>query len=53
MATITQRAVIEKILSHLGLELEVPEPSAARAPEWLPGVREVADYEDETSQWND
>jgi len=40
LATITQPAVIDKILTHLGIPAELPEPSAARAPEWLPGARE-------------
>jgi hypothetical protein len=31
------RAVIDKILRHLGLPTEVPEPSPPRQPAWLPG----------------
>jgi len=46
LATIEDRAVVEKILTHLGLPADLPLPSAARTPEWLPGVREAADHED-------
>jgi hypothetical protein len=45
LATIEDRAVVEKILTHLGLPVDLPRPSAARTPEWLPGVREAADHE--------
>jgi hypothetical protein len=38
IATIHQRAVIEKILRHLGLPIDVPEPTPARLTPWLPGV---------------
>ena len=34
--TIEQRAVIEKILAHLGLPTELPTPAPARSPAWLP-----------------
>jgi len=37
VATIEQPGVIEKILAHLGLPLEVPMPAPARSTEWLPG----------------
>jgi len=36
LATIEDRAVVEKILTHLGLPVDLPRPSAARPPEWLP-----------------
>lgn len=45
LATIEDRATVEKILTHLGLPVELPQPSAARTPAWLPGVRERADHE--------
>jgi hypothetical protein len=38
LATITERAAIEKILRHLGLPADLPNPAPARAPPWLPGV---------------
>jgi hypothetical protein len=38
VATIEQAGVIEKILAHLGLPLELPTPAPARSTEWLPGV---------------
>jgi len=44
-ATIEDRAVVEKILTQLGFPADPPQPSAARTPEWLPGVREAADHE--------
>ena len=37
VATIEQRAVIEKILAYLGLPVDLPSPAPARSPEWLPG----------------
>ena len=40
LATIEDRAVVEKILTHLGLPVDLPQPSAARTPAWLPGVRD-------------
>ena len=46
LATIEDRAVVEKILTHLGLPVDLPQPSAARTPEWLPGVRAAADHAD-------
>jgi uncharacterized protein YbaR (Trm112 family) len=38
VATIENRTVIEKILAHLGLPLEVPTPAPARSTEWLPDI---------------
>ena len=44
----------EKILTHLGLPVDLPQPSAARTPEWLPGVRAAADDEDHAAgHWAD
>ena len=43
LATIADRAVVVKILTHLGLPLDLPQPSAARTPACLPGVRGAAD----------
>jgi hypothetical protein len=37
VATIEERGVVEKILSHLGLPVDLPSPTPARSPEWLPG----------------
>ena len=37
LATIDQPGVIEKILGHLGLPVELPSPAPARSPAWLPG----------------
>ena len=45
LATIEDRAVVETILTHLGLPADPPRPSAARTPAWLPGVRGAADDE--------
>lgn len=39
VATIQERAVVEKILLHLGLPGAVPSPAPARSPPWLPGFR--------------
>jgi hypothetical protein len=44
LATIADRAVVETILTHLGLPADPPRPSAARTPAWLPGVRAAADH---------
>src|SRR4029453_18443287 len=44
LATIEDRAVIEHILTHLGLPVDLPQPSAARTPAWLPGVRGAAEH---------
>jgi hypothetical protein len=38
LATIADRAVIEKILGHLDLPVDVPRAAPARSTEWLPGV---------------
>ncbi len=46
LATIEERPVVEKILTHLGLPVDPPRPSPARTPAWLPGVRNAADHED-------
>ncbi len=43
LATIEERAVVEKILTHLGLSAAPPCPSPARTPAWRPGVRGGAD----------
>jgi len=52
LATIADQAVVEKILTHLGLPVEPPRPSPARTPAWLPGVRDAADHEDHAgSHW--
>ena len=54
LATIEDRAVVEKILTHLGLPAAPPQPSAARTPVWLPGVRAAADHEDHAGgHWAD
>ena len=48
------RAVVEKILTHLGLPADLTRPSAARTPEWLPGVRDGADHADPAgAHWAD
>ena len=51
LATIEDRAVVEKILTHLGLPVEPPCPSPARTPAWLPGVRDRADHEHPGGHW--
>ncbi len=54
LATIADRAVVEKILTHLGLPVDLPQPSAARTPAWLPGVRAAADPADPAGgHWTD
>ena len=54
LATIEDRAVVEKILTHLGLPADPPQPSATRTPAWLPGVRAAADNEDHAGgHWAD
>ena len=54
LATIEDRAVVEKILTHLGLSADPPCPSPARTTEWLPGVRRAADHEhDAGGHWAD
>ena len=53
-ATLEERAVVEQILTHLGLPAAPPCPSPARTPEWLPGVRATADHEDHAGgHWAD
>ena len=42
VATIAQRGVIEKILAHLGLPVELPSLAPARSPAWLPGCSDSA-----------
>jgi len=39
------RAAVAKILTHLGVPVDPPQPSAARTPEWLPCVQAAADPE--------
>ena len=54
LATIEDRAVVETILTHLGLPVDPPRPSPARTPAWLPGVRAAADHEDHAGgHWAD
>jgi hypothetical protein len=54
LATIEDRAAVEKILTHLGLPVEPPHPSPARTPAWLPDVREAADHApDAGGHWAD
>jgi len=38
VATIENRAAIERILAHLGLPIDMPTPAPARSGEWRPGV---------------
>jgi len=46
--------VVEKILTHLGLPVDLPQASAARTLAWLPGVRDRADHEYDTGgHWSD
>ena len=45
LATIEDRAAGAQILTHLGLPVDLPQPSAARTPAWLPGVRDRADHQ--------
>ena len=44
IATIEDRAVIEKILRHLGLPIDPPAPAAGTAADWLPGFEPAADW---------
>ena len=54
LATIEDRAVVEQTLTHLGLPVDLPQPSPARTPAWLPGVRRAADHEHDTGgSWPD
>jgi hypothetical protein len=43
ISTIEHRAVIDKILRHLGLPTDIPEPSPPRHPAWLPGLEPPLD----------
>jgi hypothetical protein len=45
LATIEERAVVEKILAHLGLPIEVPAAVPARAEAWLPGFEPHLGFE--------
>ncbi len=40
ITTITDAAVIQKILEHLGLPTQAPTPTPAKLGGWLPGVVE-------------
>ncbi|MCK6555030.1 hypothetical protein L6Q96_10695 [Candidatus Binatia bacterium] len=44
IATITDHAVIKKILGHLGLPTEAPTPVPAKVAGWLPGVEPPTDW---------
>ncbi len=44
VATIEHRAVINKILRHLGLPIEPPEPAPACHPAWLPGFEAPGEW---------
>jgi hypothetical protein len=53
LATIEERAVVEQILTHLRLPVALPQPSPARTPAWLRGVRDRADHEpDAGGHWS-
>ena len=43
LATIEQGAVVEKILTHLGLATGPPPPAPAREAPWLPGMHPASD----------
>jgi hypothetical protein len=43
LATIPDRAVVEKILRHLGLPVDAPRPAPARVSGLLPGFDTTAD----------
>ena len=45
--------MVETILTHLGLPADPPQPSAARTPAWLPGVRHAVDHELAGGHWAD
>jgi hypothetical protein len=38
------RGLIEKILGHLRLPVDPPDPGSARAADWLPGFEASADW---------
>jgi uncharacterized protein YbaR (Trm112 family) len=44
IATITDPAVIHKILHHLDLPTEAPTPTPAQVTGWLPGVEPPAGW---------
>jgi hypothetical protein len=44
VATIEERAVIEKILRHLQLPIAPPAPAPARRVAWLPGFEPTAEW---------
>lgn len=44
VATIEDRAVIEKILRHLGLPVDAPAPEPPRRTSWLPGFEPTAEW---------
>jgi hypothetical protein len=44
VATIEDRAVIEKILRHLELPIDPPAAAPARRADWLPGFEPAADW---------
>ncbi|MBI3784113.1 MAG: hypothetical protein HY270_12005 [Deltaproteobacteria bacterium] len=44
LATIETRAIVEKILRHLSLPVEAPQPAPARVAGWLPGVDATEDW---------
>jgi uncharacterized protein YbaR (Trm112 family) len=43
VSTIERRAVVKKILRHLGLPADAPEPAPRRHPPWLPGFEAPSD----------
>ena len=44
VATIEDRAVIEKILRHLELPIDPPVPAPARRAAWLPGFDAAGEW---------
>jgi hypothetical protein len=44
VATIDDRAVVEKILRHLGLPVDPPVAAPAPHPPWLPGFETTAEW---------
>lgn len=51
LATIADRKVIEKILRHLELPVELPMPAPARQPKWWSGFSSVDVPADSASEW--
>jgi hypothetical protein len=47
IALIEEAAVIDRILRHLSLPTETPEPRPARAPPGLAGVPDAAGWDDD------